>query len=488
MTIPDSKQQAWLLLAAVYVIILLAYGSTLQTLFGHWTTWDGSQSHGLVIVALSVYLYIQRMEPGLLLKRAQPLTLAAILPVSLFWALSAAISVDIIAELCLLLLLLMMQFALFGSRNVKALIGPVALLIFAIPIWDYLNPPLVELASHVVTTMLGLSNLTAHIETNSIFLPFGTIIIAEGCSGLRYLLIALALSIYLVLTSHVNLRHSVLIILVSAALGLLVNWLRIYIIILMAYRTEMQTGLLEDHETFGWVLFVIVIIPMFFIANRLRIYQHEKLDWPFDKRSRKVILLTTVVMITGPLLLLLQSQALSEPGHIAALEEDNFVQAGFIPAKGKLKTDPPPDKLFVLEYRKSASPVMITSAFYWQKQTGDALVPYIPEIIDTTNWRIVSNEKTPLSDGTLAAVMVLERKLTSETRLVVYWLKVGGFTTTNYKAAKLLQYPAMLSGNNLFEYTRLETGCSEKTCNREVDAVLDVANSFNALVNASAPD
>jgi hypothetical protein len=46
----------------------------------------------------------------------------------------------------------------------------------------------------------------------------------------------------------------------------------------------------------------------------------------------------------------------------------------------------------------------------------------------------------------------------------------------------------MLSGNNLFEYTRLETGCSEKTCNREVDAVLDVANSFNALVNASAPD
>jgi len=483
LTIPNSKQQSFVLIALANVTVLLAYGSTLQALFQRWTTWDGSQSHGLVIIALSIYLYCQRLEPGLLSKRIQPLLLTVITLISLLWALSAAISVDIIAELCLFALLVLMQCSLFGFKNVNPLLGPVGLLIFAIPVWDYLSPPLVELSSLIVTRMLNMSHLTAYIDGNSIFMPFGTIIIAGGCSGLRYLLIALALSIYLVLTSHVSFKNAVLIILTSAGLGLLVNWIRIYIIILIAYRTEMQTRLIENHETFGWVLFIFVILPMFFIANRLRVYEHKKLDWPFDKRSRKVVIVTVLIMIIGPLLLVLQSQALSKPDHIASLSSEKFLEAGFISADGELKSDPPPDNLVSLQYRDAGTTVTLISAFYWQKKTGDSLVPYMTDIIDTSAWHVVSRKMMKLEDGTSAAVMGLERKLTSERHVVVYWLKVGSFTTTRYKAAKLLQYPAVLSGQNLFEYTRLEANCPAKTCEAEREVMLDAANQFIVVLN-----
>jgi len=190
-----------------------------------------------------------------------------------------------------------------------------------------------------------------------------------------------------------------------------------------------------------------------------------------------------LVMISGPLLLLLQSQTLSKPDHISSLTAANFMERGFIKANNQFKSDPPPDNLVSLQYRDTGITVILTSAYYWQKKTGDSLVPYMTDIIDTSAWHVVSRKMMKLEDGTSAAVMGLERKLTSERHVVVYWLKVGSFTTTRYKAAKLLQYPAVLSGQNLFEYTRLEANCPAKTCEAEREVVLDAANQFIVVLN-----
>ncbi len=480
MTYPDSKAQSCILLLFAHLVVLLAYGSTLQPLFARWTTWDGSQSHGLVIVALSVYLYCQRVETGMLLKRPDVLALICIIPVSLLWALSAAVSINIVEEFCLLLLLLLMQISLFGLQYARPLLGPVALLIFAVPVWDYLTPALVSLSSLVVTTALQPVDITAYIDGNSIFLPFGTIVIADGCSGLRYLLIALALSVYLILTSRIRPALALIVLMISAGLGLLVNWLRIYIIILVAYRTQMQSGLIEDHENIGWVLFILVILPIFFMAGRLSLYQHRKLDWPFDGRSRKVLILTVLAMLSGPLLLLMQSQALSRPDNIELPAAEALESAGFTEMYDKIL--PEPDIAVSLEFRRAGAKIKLLSGFYWQKQTGDSLVPYMPNPVNTTEWRIVAIEKKMLDDGTQLLIMTLEHKLISAKRLHAYWYRVGSFKTIDYKTAKLLQYPAVLTGYNLFQHTRLDTGCSALDCEEEKETIIDAAQRFNKLL------
>lgn len=477
------KYQPYLLLAVTYVTVLFAYHSTLHDLVRRWTQWDQSQSHGLVIIVLSIFLYLQRLDPGNLAKKNNPAVATGIILLSLCWALSAAVSVDIVEQLCLFLLFILMQFSLFGLKYSKPLLGPVGLLIFAVPIWDYLSPPLVELSSLVVTRMLNMSHLTAYINGNSIFLPFGTIVIADGCSGLRYLIIALALVIYLILTSRINVSKALLIIAISSGLGLFVNWIRIYSIVMIAYKTRMQSGLIENHETFGWLLFIIVVIPIFFFANRLGVYKHHKNNWPYDQRSRKVIAATILFFLTGPLLLLLHSTSLSQPDTIKTGEEIDFTSLGFTTVDIKIKSDPVPDKQISLKYGDKDTVIYTTSVFYWQKQTGDSLVPYLHPIIDTSTWKINSIKKYKLANNINAIIYVLEHKLTSENRISLHWFTVGGFTTSSYTMAKLLQYPAILGGKNLFEFTKFEAVCMDRECLQEQEKIIDVAERLIMVLN-----
>jgi len=41
------------------------------------------------------------------------------------------------------------------------------------------------------------------------------------------------------------------------------------VIILAGWLTDMETGLIEDHDTFGWWVFAGTLVPLFFIARLL---------------------------------------------------------------------------------------------------------------------------------------------------------------------------------------------------------------------------
>ena len=88
-----------------------------------------------------------------------------------------------------------------------------------------------------------------------------------------------------------------------------------------------------------------------------------------------------------------------------------------------------------------------------------------------------------LANHTNAVSHVLEHRQTAETRLTLYWLKVGKYTTSNYNAAKLLQFPAVISGNNLFEYTTIDVFCVDELCREERETAIDVANRLIAALD-----
>src|SRR5690554_8110709 len=53
--------------------------------------------------------------------------------------------------------------------------------------------------------------------------------------------------------------------------ALVANWIRVFVIIYMGYKTNMQSSLIDDHDNFGWWVFAGTLVPLYFIARRLEI-------------------------------------------------------------------------------------------------------------------------------------------------------------------------------------------------------------------------
>lgn len=90
---------------------------------------------------------------------------------------------------------------MLGLNKALGALPYVLLLSLSLPIWADIVPALVSLASAVVGTLVHWFGITALIEGNSITLPYGRLLIADGCSGIRYFAISILLAM---MTSILN--------------------------------------------------------------------------------------------------------------------------------------------------------------------------------------------------------------------------------------------------------------------------------------------
>ena len=73
--------------------------------------------------------------------------------------------------------------AFYGRNAARALFFPLGYLIFAIPVWDYLNPLAQWSSIFVVRFLLRVTGVPAYFDETTVHLPAGTFEIAHGCSG-----------------------------------------------------------------------------------------------------------------------------------------------------------------------------------------------------------------------------------------------------------------------------------------------------------------
>src|SRR5690606_37908570 len=91
----------------------------------------------------------------------------------------------------------------------------------------------------------------------------------------------------------------------AVLLALLTNWLRIFLLVVIGYQTEMKSSLMEDHEFFGWVLFALVMLPAIYYAPVLPPKAASHTESPFRVKP----LLPFLALVRGPPLTLLARTA-----------------------------------------------------------------------------------------------------------------------------------------------------------------------------------
>jgi exosortase len=248
--------------------------------FGTWPTWlaladrwlkfDESYSHGFLLMAVSLFLSVftwrrRRPSPGFYWPWLLPLAVAAVVH-----AAGSVLMVNTFQELALIPILIGGLLVIWGWRQTRSFFVPVGLMIFTLPLWDYLSWPLQLVTVAVNHFMLSWFDIEFIVEGVFVYFPgIGAFEIAQGCSGLRYFLVGMTLAVLYGELNLKRIRSKIVLFLAAVFLALAANWIRVFIIIYMGYETNMTSSLIEDHDMFGWWVFAASLIPLFFVARRL---------------------------------------------------------------------------------------------------------------------------------------------------------------------------------------------------------------------------
>jgi exosortase A len=257
---------AWVALAAV---VTLLYWPTVASVLDRWTS-DPTYSHGWLVLAISAWLSWRACTHGEFDPvRPAYYALVPLLGAGLAWLLAHSASINVVQQLAIPAILLGGAWVLFGWRGFRALMVPVGVLYFVMPAWDYVRPVLQDLTVDATGVVLDSLGVAAFIQGHRVDLAVGSFVIVEGCSGLHFFMAAGALA---TIQAHLYLRRrwaQAVLIGAALAVALAANWIRVAAVIYAGHVTEMQTFLIRDHYYFGWVIFMLMMIPVFYLGRRL---------------------------------------------------------------------------------------------------------------------------------------------------------------------------------------------------------------------------
>ncbi|WP_232522347.1 exosortase/archaeosortase family protein [Marinimicrobium alkaliphilum] len=441
---------------------VVLFFTTFQDLWGRWTRWDSEMAHGIPTFLVFFYLLWRSLPwnaPSQPLRIVEyGLTLGVIVLLVFVWAVAYAVNIQIIEQLLLVPILLSVFAAIYGWKVVFVHRFVLLFPVFAIPIWGSFNNILLEMASLVVGEMVRWIEIPAVIRGNSIHIPFGQILIADGCSGIRYFVIALTLAYLIGCLNNYREGRMAALLMIGALLGLMTNWVRIFVLILIGYRTEMQSSLMQDHELFGWILFAAICIPAIYFAPvvKAKAMAHDMPDRAVLPARRGIML--GLCVLVGPLLALyFSAQASSSFGNRAGDEASSMnVQGPSMP----MTVRAPPGAVTSVERSEG---VFVRKDHYRRQSMDDKLVPYIPRLFDHQFWH---RGETFSFEHEGFSYTLSEFSAVSERRAVVQvqWFRIGDIKTNSVPHAKVLQVPAVFRGINDFYIFTLQAECTRGGC------------------------
>jgi exosortase D (VPLPA-CTERM-specific) len=181
-----------------------------------------------------------------------------------------------VVQYSLLVVIAGVVLAYLGAAGFRAFAAPLAVLLFMVPLPNYL---VIELSQwlQLVSTKLGVSLIRAfgvsvYMEGNVIDLGALKLQVVEACNGLRYLFPLTALAFICALLYRAPLRKRALVVASAVPITVLMNSLRIGLIgVMVEYQgREAAEGVLHDFE--GWIIFMVctalLVLEMWLLAGR----------------------------------------------------------------------------------------------------------------------------------------------------------------------------------------------------------------------------
>ncbi len=265
-----SSQAALAALLLALAAIVLLYHATFWSMLELWSR-SQTFAHGFLIVPISCWLaWRQRARLAALAPQPSRQGLLLLGALGLAWLLADAANVPVVEQYAATAMLPACVLAILGWPAVRLLAFPLAYLFLAVPFGEVFLDPLIDFTAAFTVTALQWTGVPVFRDGSNFSLPTGNWSVVEACSGLRYLIAALALG---ALYAHVHFhstRRRLAVMAAALLVPILANGVRAYLIVMLGHLSNMRLAVGVDHLIYGWLFFGLVVLLLFWLAARWR--------------------------------------------------------------------------------------------------------------------------------------------------------------------------------------------------------------------------
>lgn len=243
--------------------------------------WDiDTYSHILLIPAIVAWLTcIRRDELARLTPQGWWPGIAWLACGLLVWWGGRATDINLLAQAGAVMALQGAVLGLLGLRVGLILAFPLFYMGFLVPFGDEIIPPLQTITAHIATTLSQWSGIAMFANGVHITTPAGLFIVAEECSGVKFLIAMIALGVLVAHTCFTSWRRRAWFLLACIVVPVIANGIRAWATIWIAQYVGAEAAGGFDHIVYGWIFFAIVIALVLSVAWRWFERVPEEAGW-----------------------------------------------------------------------------------------------------------------------------------------------------------------------------------------------------------------
>ncbi len=483
----------WSLLLITTVFLLIAYWGGISELIVRWDKQE-EYSHGYMLPFITLYfIWLKKDQIRQSEFTGSWLSLLIVIPALAIFLIGEVSALFILIQYSLIAVLFGIAISIMGWPNVKPVLIPLLLLVFAIPLPYFLEASLSAnlqlLSSKLGVAFIRLCDIPVYLEGNVIDLGAYKLQVVEACSGLRYLFPLMGLGFITAYMFDTSLWKRVLVFLSTIPITLMMNSFRIGVIgvLVDVWGISMAEGFLHDFE--GWVVFMacmgLLFIEMFILIKIGKkdsrplsevfglVYTDELVgvDKSLDRKvSYPFITIIFLIIISVIIVGSIDTREEIIPKRKAFIEFPAKL-AGWTGVQRSLDSNVI-NTLKVSDYimsdyiKEGSIPVNFYVAYYESQRKG--VSPHSPKVcIPGGGWQISDISRIELTDFPVNRIII---KKDQRVQLVYYWFQQRGRLIANeYFMKWYLFKDALLLNRTDGAMVRLTTVVSPKETIEDAD-------------------
>lgn len=255
----------------VYSLLVLLFAPTLLWLFDRWTMGVWHDGHSILVAGVVVYLVWKELKThSHLPSHSSVWGFAILVPALLLHMIDAGMHTQLLSAGALVLSLPGLSLLFLGSKRTKAILFPLSMLLFTLPIplsfTESIHLILRHIAANSTGWLLNFFGIPSFTSGTLIQIPNGSLQVADACSGFSTLYATITIAI---LTAYLcpSVIRRVFVLLIAIPLAILVNIVRVFILTMLVHWVGLDVLATSAHELSGMLTFIVALPVIFWIGQ-----------------------------------------------------------------------------------------------------------------------------------------------------------------------------------------------------------------------------
>lgn len=225
--------------------------------------WESSTAYNHCWLILPIALWLgwqRRARLRDLVPRPSFRVALLMLPLAFGWLLAERLGIMEGRQLAALALAVTMTIAILGEGFGRAMLAPLAYLVFLVPFGAFIVPMLQRVTTRIIEFLLGFTSIPHYVDDIVIQIPEGIFLVAEACAGLRFLIATIAFGALYALVMFRSPGRRVAVMVLSVVVPIVANGLRGFGLVMLGHLEGSAAAVDADHVLYGWIFFSIVLL------------------------------------------------------------------------------------------------------------------------------------------------------------------------------------------------------------------------------------